>query len=195
MFDIRVPCRAAGDGRSRFVFFVAEWTHVADDQHGRGLGTGQAVQFTWEGGIHLGGWALRERQKFGVVHEALEGRTLEVARMGQRRTPVVGEPLEMCERERLQRLSSQGHDAVVAQRVKQDGHLVGTQRRTQIDAVDSQPGAAGGQGTFAARVCAEGSPQLRVDGLDHSSWTGGTPSTLLTALAVLVQPQRCAVSG
>ena len=84
---------------------------------------------------------------------------------------MIGESLEMGERKRVQVLSRKGQDAVLTERVEKNGHLIGPQRRAQIDPADSQARAAGGQRTFTAHVRAKRMLQAFDDSLTHSSWT------------------------
>ena len=144
--------------------------HVGDDQHGGRVGAGEAAQFPGEGRVDPGRRALLGGEQFGVVHEALEGRALEVARVRKGRAPVIGESLEMRDRERLRMLPAQRHDAVLAKCVEKRVHSIGSQRRPKIDSGDPQPGAVGRQRTLASHVRAERLPQSLVDGLNH--WPG-----------------------
>ena len=123
-----------------------------------------------EGGVRPRREALLEPQEFRVTFEGLAA-TLEIARMRQGRPPVIGESLEMGERKRAQVLSRKGQDAVLAERVEKNAHLIGPQRRAQIDPADAQARAADRQRTFTAHVRAKPMLQSFDDSLTHPSWT------------------------
>ena len=123
-----------------------------------------------EGGVHPGGGAVLERQKFGFVVSG-SAEALEIARVRQRRAPVIGETLEVGRGERIQVLTREGHDAIVAQRIEKDVDLFRFQRLAEIDSTDPDPCAAVRQGGFAAHMRAERLLQPSVDRVTHSSWT------------------------
>ena len=94
VLDVRVPRRGRNKRRSSLTFLVVEVSDVGHDEHGGRIGARQAAQLPREGGVHPGGGALLERQKFGFVVSG-SAEALEIARVRQRRAPVIGETLEV----------------------------------------------------------------------------------------------------
>ena len=170
VFDIRVPRGGGDELRPGVALLVTEVPDVGHDEHGGRVGARQAAQSIGKGGVHPCRGALLERQKFGFVVPGV-AETPEIARVRQRRTPVVGETLEVGGRKRIQILPREGHDAVLAQRVEKGVDLFGLQRLAEIDSTDPDAGAAVGQGGFAAHIRAERLLQLPVDHVTHSPWT------------------------
>ena len=82
--------------------------------------------------------------------------------MWHRRAPVVGEALEVGQRERRQVLTSKAQDTELAKRIEQQGNLLWPEPLPQVDTHQAPTGAAGRQRSLAARLRPEQPAQLAV---------------------------------
>ena len=138
-------------------------SEVGDDQHCRRC-VGQTAQAFGERGVYPGGGAFWRRDHLdGAVASAIGLRRFaaagEIARVRDRRTPVISETLEVREGKRGEILTGDGDDSVPAQRIEQDGHLLRRQRLAQIQTGQSDSGTTAGQRAVAVGLCAEGKVQ------------------------------------